>query len=871
MAEPLTIVLEFTRTDTREDAYAFRFEPQDYALRSPGGERDRFRIEWSEALLDDLSALRRPQRDPELVQRLGELLRRSLAAGWREPERLLLAAAREGRRVHITLRSNAAELFALPWELLTVGVGGQHLGGQHLGGQHLGEMPEVAMRYEWPDTETAPASPSPRPEGGRILLAWSAAGGSVPASEHIEAVESSSRSCSGIFERTRDVLADASARTLADALERGATEGEPYAVVHLLCHGAAAGESFGLALDDGQVIDAGRLRQLIAPHASSLRMVVIATCDGGNIGALGNQLGSVAQALHRAGVQSVIASRYPLSRAGSITLTTALYRSLLVELRSLERALTEARCQLARDAGTLDWASVQLNARASDGDDTRPVVLRPFRGLEVFEAQHRRLFFGREAEADEAVAKIEALARSDAPRMFFVSGASGSGKSSLARAAVLPRLRPRFAEVVITRAGDLADRVPKERPLLLMLDQAEELFTVLDADARSGRIEQLYALATDEAGSVVLFTLRADFIGRCGEVSLPDGRRLEQLESTGEHRVYLPVMHRAGMTEAITGPATLAGLRLQEGLAALLVDEVAGEPGSLPLLEFALDRMWLARDPKHGLTLAGYRALGGVDALLEREADALIEDLGDEARAEARRLLVQLVATGEGQRADTRRKRSLADLRPAEPEVFDDVLARLSAARLVVTSGDTDPQVEIAHEELLRRWGRLRGWVEADRQKWIEIKRVRAWEHLLRGAQLARAQEVRKLYGAELGEGTLVHIGESERVLAEEEAREQRRQRALRSRALVAGGMAVVAIAVAIIALFFFVQANEATTAATKETDNAKKETDNAKKERDNAKKKTARARAETRDMIRKSRWASENNNNLGELLHNPS
>lgn len=127
---------------------------------------------------------------------------------------------------------------------------------------------------------TAPTSavPSPRAAGGRILVAWSAADGAVPASEHIEASASACREGFGDFDPARDVLAHASARAVAGALARAADAGEPCAVLHLLCHGGAAGSTFGLTLDDGeggaQVVDAGRMRQLLAPHAATLRLGV---------------------------------------------------------------------------------------------------------------------------------------------------------------------------------------------------------------------------------------------------------------------------------------------------------------------------------------------------------------------------------------------------------------------------------------------------------------------------------------------------------------------------------------------------------------------------------------------------------------------
>ncbi|MCA9661340.1 MAG: CHAT domain-containing protein, partial [Myxococcales bacterium] len=523
--EGLTLLLDFARIDAPEDPFAFRFAPQGYTLRTPGGGLDRVDVPWSAELLADLDALRGPDPDPAVVQRVGERLAAVLRpAGWPALASELLTASAAGRPVRVTLRSNAAELYALPWELLTVGASGQH----------LGELPGVLLRHAWPATETAAERPSPRPEGSRMLFAWSAAGGAVPASEHGQALTGSW--FEGHLDRdpATDVVSHASAASLARALKAAADAGEPYVILHLLAHGGRRGATSGLVLDgdDGRphVVDAGRLRQLLAPFAASLRLVVIAACDGGDVGDPGNHLGSVAQALHRAGIQAVVASRYPLSIAGSTILAESLYRGLAVELRSLEGALLVTRQRLAEEVAPLDWAGLQLYARAEDGDDTRPIVVRPFRGLEVFEARHRRLLFGRDAEIAEAAQELAALRRADAPRIYLVSGASGSGKSSLVRAGVLPRIAPDFAAVHVARP-DADDDPPPARPLLYVLDQAEEMFTTLDADARARLLAGIYALATDSAGSAVLMTLRADFSGRCGELVLPDGRRLDRLEA----------------------------------------------------------------------------------------------------------------------------------------------------------------------------------------------------------------------------------------------------------------------------------------------------------------------------------------------------
>lgn len=157
------------------------------------------------------------------------------------------------------------------------------------------------------------------------------------------------RACAGAalpFESEHDVLSHVSCARLVRTLEQAKRSCAPIAALHLLCHGAAIGGSFGLAFDDDTapgrtaVVDAARLRMLLAPYAGMVRLVVISACDSGNSGALGNHLGSIAQELHRTRIAQVVASRFPLSVAGSIRLTEAFYEQLLggaCALRALVR------------------------------------------------------------------------------------------------------------------------------------------------------------------------------------------------------------------------------------------------------------------------------------------------------------------------------------------------------------------------------------------------------------------------------------------------------------------------------------------------------------------------------------------------------
>ncbi len=371
MPAPL-IVLEFTRADQAGDPYAFSFAPQEYIIRNAQGGVRTGTFPWSEGVLRELSALRGPARGDEVEQRLGERLRDFLGAAWETCEREILDAVHAGAGVTVTLRSSAAELYALPWELLRLRSTGQPLGG----------VPGLVISYEWPETRTTPARASGRV--GRVLIAWSAAGGEVPAEEHVAAIRGALSEREGAFSRDRDVVANASYGAIDDALDRAAREGPPIDVLHLLCHGASAGESYGLALDADEhargseglaVVDPARLQQLLAPHLGMVRLLVIAACDSGDAGAPANLLGSAAQMSHRAGAEAVIASRFPLSAAGSTRerefvargagheyqLVVALERGQRLELTLLVRALTKmgTKVELALlDADKVRVASV---------------------------------------------------------------------------------------------------------------------------------------------------------------------------------------------------------------------------------------------------------------------------------------------------------------------------------------------------------------------------------------------------------------------------------------------------------------------------------------------------------------------------------
>jgi hypothetical protein len=365
VSEPLSLVLEFARNDTPEDPYGFRFKPQDYTLRTPHGGRKRVHLAWSSELLDDLDALHASSCDPAIVQRVGRALCSFLEpSGWAAHAQAIGVAVRRSSPVLLTIRSAAAELYALPWELLPL----------ETTGQCVGELPGVLVRYEWPETHTVPLQPARDPGRRRMLVAWSAAAGEVPAGEHVDAIGAACRAAGWDFKPGQDVIQHASVGRLADALDQAKRDGAPVVALHLLCHAGRAGRTWGLMLngddadEEGVAVDSWRLRQLLAPHADTLRLVVLAACGSAH----GREFDSVAQALHRAGIQAVVASRFPLSVQGAIRTAQTLYDAVLAQQATLEDAFLLSRKQLARDASRLDWAGLQLYARTADGHQTRP-------------------------------------------------------------------------------------------------------------------------------------------------------------------------------------------------------------------------------------------------------------------------------------------------------------------------------------------------------------------------------------------------------------------------------------------------------------------------------------------------------------------
>lgn len=312
-----------------------------------------------------------------------------------------------------------------------------------------------------------------------------------------------------------------------------------------------------------------------------------------------------------------------------------------------------------------------------------------------------------------------------------------------------------FARAVREAVGTWAGREASAtaRPVVIV-DQFEEAFTLCSDEAdRRAFLQLLHAACThggvDAPAPVrVILGIRADFYDRC--LGYPE------LADALQHRhMVLGPLTTAELREAVTGPAKAVGLELEPGLAELVVREVSADgpggthdAGVLPLLSHALLATWQRRKAGR-LTLAGYRAAGGIQGAVAATAERAWSGLDPTARTAARLLLLRLVRLGEDTQATRRRgtRRQLAD-ESADPHKTEESLEALVHARLVTLDAEA---VEITHEALLHAWPRLRNWIDEDRTGNLLRQRLeedgRAWEGahrdtslLYRGSRLEQAR-----------------------------------------------------------------------------------------------------------------------------------
>ena len=506
---------------------------------------------------------------------------------------------------------------------------------------------------------------------------------------------------------------------------------------------------------------------------------------------------------------------------------------------------------LEREPGTA--ARLMDLAAAMQRDDAPASGAPPFKGLQFFDEGDADLFFGREALT---AGLVNRLAGADAgPRCLAVVGASGSGKSSIVRAGLIPALRwrretawvvttltpgarPLQAWAAVQSAHEPAPAGARARHLIVV-DQFEELFTLCGDEAeRRSFINGLLDAATDPDQSAwVVIALRADFYSACA----PYARLRQALAARQE---YIGPMTSDELRRAIEEPARRGGWDLEPGLVEVLLKDLGvdgqqpPEPGALPLLSHALLETWQRRRGR-ALTVSGYLASGGVRGAIAETADVVYHDaLEPEQQAIARDVFLRLTQlSDEDGGAETRRRVALEELtsRPDTAASVRAVLTHLADARLITTDGDA---VEVAHEALIREWPTLRGWLEADRDG-LRLHRhltlaAEGWRRagndpseLYRGARLAQVAEWAAQHPGTLNDSEREFLAASqaqaEQETAEREAQRQRELAAaralaetegraaasLRRRAVFLGIALVLALGMAGAALYFGEQARQ--------------------------------------------------------------
>ncbi len=424
----------------------------------------------------------------------------------------------------------------------------------------------------------------------------------------------------------------------------------------------------------------------------------------------------------------------------------------------------------------------------------------PYRGLLPFRETDQSLLFGREQVIDHILAKI------GHNNVIQVSGPSGSGKSSLIAAglipatkkllwcvlccrpgsdpfgslagALIPTLEPELDEISraarlpelirVIEAGQLSYLLARRLPdsshnLLLFIDQFEELYTqCASQEIRRRYLDALLSLARSghDAGRrqvTLLYAIRADFASRLLSYR-------EFIDAIQDADVKIGPMTREELDSAIRKPALCHGVQFEAGLVERILDDAGREPGTLPLVEFALTELWEKRNGTV-LTHTAYDEVGQLSGAIAKRAETIFRSLTPLEQESARRVLTQLVHVAEDGGDDTRQRCSLGLLYAQEhlgSETGRKVLDVLTAARLLTVGLGDDVRkgeaVEIAHEALIRRWPRFGQWLAEDREILVWRQRTRVlisgWQEsgrddglLLRGPLLDEA----KLWAARVG------------------------------------------------------------------------------------------------------------------------
>nr|MDJ0841140.1 protein kinase [Acidobacteriota bacterium] len=414
-----------------------------------------------------------------------------------------------------------------------------------------------------------------------------------------------------------------------------------------------------------------------------------------------------------------------------------------------------------------DTAQMNLLARTIRGiapgrpDVTDHTESCPFRGLEAFREEDARFFFGRDTILQRLERHLEEH------HFLALSGSSGSGKSSLVQAGLVPILRQKglaisyftpanqplielvFALRVLFPTkhpfdiGTLRERLgrtqhglvdivrkqltEKDIGLCLVVDQFEELF-IRSPDREEVRLFLENILCATDQSSVpvkVVVVMRSDLAGRCNEWSDLNSRFMNNL-------IQLEPMTRKELCAALVKPARLAGLHFDSGLVEHILNDIVGASAELPLMEHALLELYRHRSGRL-MTAAAYSEMGGIKGVLARRAEAEYNALEQADRHILRKMFTLcLIHPGEGAE-DTRRRATREELLAVgHAKRAERLLQHWIDSRLLTSRRDEArglEMVEMAHEALIRRWKRIGAWMEEDRETAYQLKLLRRGAH----------------------------------------------------------------------------------------------------------------------------------------------
>jgi len=465
---------------------------------------------------------------------------------------------------------------------------------------------------------------------------------------------------------------------------------------------------------------------------------------------------------------------------------------------------------LLKDA--LQEADAQEEVVDSKHDHT-PLLWKgsPFPGLRSFTYEDEAIFFGRGHEIDAVIKRL----RNPFTRFIAIVGASGSGKSSLVHAGVLPRLtanavegskdwvilhlKPNglsngdpFASLAVALKGNLDEGEnvslenlatqlrnhpvelegvinklllgkPAWSEIVLCIDEFEQLFTTVKAEFINSFLN-LIVTAVSIPRIRILVTMRSDFYSRCVEYP-----RLTTILETSTFPLSTPISD--ALYEMITRPAERAGLTFEPGLVERILLDTGEDAGSLALMAFVLDELYRSNSLSKVLKISTYEALGGVQGAIGERAENVFRGLDNEAQAQLPNVFCHLCEVDE--KGTVYRCKALLS-HVAETRAETQLLTAMSEARLLVQGENENHQatVEVAHEALLRNWTRLGKWIEDTKDELHLARQVRLWAEywqqtgskandLLTGTRLERAIESLSSKGFEFDELQKRYIEES--------------------------------------------------------------------------------------------------------------